>query len=100
MRRDRCIIRHSLRPSPVERDVLGGIQRVLEVEADRVVTGGVDSECREVQSDDRGTALCKLQAVGAEMTLQVQDAAAIDGPESTSSMALKRLCPARSLVRS
>ena len=45
------------------------------------LTGGIDSECREVQSDDRGTALSKLQAVGAEMTLQVQDAAAIDRPE-------------------
>src|ERR1700730_9500817 len=42
---------------------------------------GVDSGCREVQSDDLGTALCKLQAVGAEMTLQMQDAAAIDRPE-------------------
>src|SRR6266851_7374082 len=42
---------------------------------------GVDSGCREVQSDNRRTALCKLQAVGAEMTLQVQDVAALDRPE-------------------
>src|ERR1700730_18366053 len=42
---------------------------------------GVDCRCREVQPDDRGAALRQFQAVGAEMTLQVQNAVAIDRPE-------------------
>src|SRR5258708_28406328 len=64
-------------------------RRIIEVRLDEArpfgkpqftgkLTRGVDSGCREVQSDDRSTASCQLQAVGAEMTLQVQDAAALD----------------------
>jgi len=44
-------------------------------------TSGIDGGCREVQSDDRGAALRKSQGVGAEMALQVQDAAAGDRPK-------------------
>jgi hypothetical protein len=42
---------------------------------------GVDRRCREVKSDDGGAALGQFQAVGAEMTLRVQDTAALDRPQ-------------------